>query len=141
MDTARALQKVGFILVIIGTVIDAFFIPETFGLALICLILGVIAIVKLSKFNNYDDEAFIANKSTLLVWGLVALFFSFGIGGLLTVIAYVTTPDGQTAEGQTASNEAVPGPMSLEHAFDLKQKGALTDQEYEEIKKQILSKE
>lgn len=132
INTARTFQKIGFIFVIIGVIVDLVLVPETLGLALILCIVGIIGVVKLSKFGNYSDQEFIEKKGTLLVWGIVTIFTSL-LGGILTLVAYFSLPDSNTSAEKSTG-------MTLEKAFKLKKEGALTDKEYQEIKSNLLNK-
>lgn len=109
--------------------VDLFLVPETFGLALAGLIFSIIAIVKLAKFSRYDDKQFMSQRSTLFIWGITTNFTSALLGGILTLVAYFALP-ATNVTGQLNNNT----PLTLEQAFELKEKGVLSDEEYGNLK-------
>ena len=138
--SARTFQKIGFIFVIIGAIVDVFLIPETFGFAIILSIISIIGAVKLSAFGKYNDQEFVENKGTLLFWGILTLVTSL-LGGIFTLVAYSALPNGETpAATASSSNNTADSGLSIEKAFELKKAGALSDEEFQEIKNKILNK-
>ena len=139
LSSARNFQKIGYIFVIIGAVADIIFIPETFGFSIILCIISIIAAVKLSAFGKYSDQEFIENKGTLLFWGILTLITSL-IGGIFTLIAYSSIPNGDvaattsTSSATTVNNNEPDSDLTIEKAFELKKAGALTDEEFQQIK-------
>ena len=147
LSSARNFQKIGYIFVIIGAVIDVILIPETFGLAIILCIVSITGAVKLSAFGKYSDQEFIENKGTLLFWGILTLITSI-IGGVFTLIAYSSIPNGETvattantstSSVTTANDNASGSGLTIEKAFELKKAGALTDEEFQQIKNKYLN--
>ncbi|MBC8743395.1 SHOCT domain-containing protein [Lactobacillus sp. Marseille-P7033] len=139
ISSARTFQKIGFVFVIIGAIVDVFLIPETFGFAIVLSIISIIAAVKLSAFGKYNDQEFIENKGTLLFWGILTLVTSL-LGGVFTLIAYSAIPNGKTSAAASTSNSLADGGLSIEKAFELKKAGALSDEEFQQVKNKILNK-
>lgn len=139
ISSARTFQKIGFVFVIIGAIVDVFLIPETFGFAIILSIISIIAAVKLSAFGKYNDQEFIENKGTLLFWGILTLVTSL-LGGIFTLVAYSAIPNGESPAATSSSNNTADGGLSIEKAFELKKAGALSDEEFQQVKDKILNK-
>ncbi|MCC4371617.1 SHOCT domain-containing protein [Limosilactobacillus reuteri] len=144
LSSARNFQKIGYIFVIIGAVVDLLLIPETFGFAIILCIISITGAVKLSAFGKYSDQEFVENKGTLLFWGILTLITSI-VGGIFTLIAYSSIPNGEvtattsTSSATTANNNEPDNGLTIEKAFELKKAGALTDEEFQQIKNKYLN--
>lgn len=139
ISSARTFQKIGFVFVIIGAIVDVLLIPETFGFAIILSIISIIAAVKLSAFGKYNDQEFVENKGTLLFWGILTLVTSL-LGGIFTLVAYSAIPSGESPAATSTSNSPADSGLSIEKAFELKKAGALSDEEFQQVKDKILNK-
>lgn len=126
LSTPKTLSFVASILVIVVGGLLCF--------SMIGILAGIIDIlggIFTLKFHNLSDQDFIAKRGTLLVWGIILLLTSL-LGGILLLVAYFQS-NVQLQEDQPSENM-----MSLEKAFDLKEKGAITDEEYNRIKSHSL---
>lgn len=139
ISSARTFQKIGFIFVVIGAIFDVILIPETFGLAIILCIISIVGAIKLSAFSKYNDQEFVENKGTLLFWGILTLITSL-LGGIFTLIAYSSLPNEENSSASSSNSNATNSGLTIEKAFELKKAGALSDEEYQQIKDKFLNK-
>ncbi|WP_054750594.1 DUF5362 family protein [Lacticaseibacillus thailandensis] len=136
LQTAKTLSYVGAIWAIV--------VGALCTLTIIGAIVGVPMIIGgslLLKFHNASDEAFVAQRGSMLAWGIFFLIFTI-VGGVLELVAYVMAGSADTEEFRQAATQRRQQATSdfddLERASEMKAKGILSADEYEAVKDRIL---
>jgi len=127
LQDARKMLGYAQIFGIIGGVVAMFYTFFVGG------IIGIVLAIILGNYRKLSDEELAQKKTTILIFGLIMLILTTLIGGIFALVAYSKIPDAATVAAQPQSNM-----MSLEKAFDLKEKGAISQEEYDKIKSQSL---
>lgn len=128
MQTAKTLVFAGAIAsIVIGILVcfTLFLIP----VGIVDIIGGII----LLKYKDFTDEEFKAKGNTILTWGIILLILNL-VGGICILIAYFLS----VGENRVRKNSNIDELMELEKAFELMQKGVITEEEYEKIKEKII---
>ncbi|WP_288762329.1 DUF5362 family protein [uncultured Lacticaseibacillus sp.] len=134
LQTAKTLSYVGAIWsIVVGALLT---------LSLIGAVVGVPIIIGgalLLKFRNATDEQFIEQRNTMLGWGIFFLIFTV-VGGVLELVAYVMAGSADTEEFRAEHQKAQSADDfdDLERAAEMKEKGVLSETEYESLKERIL---
>lgn len=129
LNTARTLTKIGAIIgILAGAAWIISFIGILWGAA--TLIGGIL----LLKYNKYSDTQFVEKRTPLLIWGILFLFTTI-LGGILLLVAYFTSNINIRQEKEKTE---LSGFTNLEKAYELKEKGVLSDEEFNKIKQKSL---
>lgn len=128
LNTARILLKIGSIIAIIVGII--------WTITLVGILWGIPTLIGgiwLQKYNRFNDYQFVMNRTPILIWGIIFLFTTV-IGGILTIIAYAISKieyDSNSVEVIIESSNK----MSIEKAYELMQRGIISQEEFEQIKR------
>lgn len=141
----------GFFMVLLGLIIALAFISYTYyghGLILWSIFIGIVIIaflsidliggIKLLNLRKLEDDKLIENINTALIWGIILIFTNF-FGGAFAITGYILITR-STMENKTIVEDSKLELDELEKAFELKEKGLITDAEYEELKKKAFNK-
>ena len=102
------------------------------------ILFGILEIaggIFLIKYRNLNFENLRIKSNEILVWGIFLLFTNF-IGGIFALIAYYFLI--REKEEKQKENFLKNNIDEIERAFNLKEKGVISEREYENIKKRIL---
>lgn len=131
MQIAKTLTFIGAIIGIVSGALWCF--------TLVGIIWGVPSIiggVTLLKYRDYSDEEYRINSNNVLIWGIVFIFTSWLVGGVLLIVSYFFA-NGYLGGKQDSHVDDL---LELEKAFELLQKGVITEEEYEEIKRRVMDR-
>lgn len=136
IKTAKALLTAGSIVAIVVGALWCFsIIGILWGVPLI--IGGII----LLGYRKLSDELFITKRNVMLGWGIFFIFTTL-VGGILVIIAYITSnvdTNKQIIEEIKETNETeISNYDTIEKAFELKEKGIISEEEFQAIKKKHL---
>ncbi len=99
---------IGILEVVVGLVTLIFFV------GVIYIILGVITLFVYTRINKIkkmvEEKQYTQAKSSTLLWGIIALLFSFLITGILMILAYTKFDSLITKEQQMAFTQSPPNP-------------------------------
>lgn len=98
-----------------------------------------IASSKISEINGLNDTEFdtAMRNRTSMGWAIFVLIVTFPIG-ICALLPYLTTPEESVQKGDAPAQ--IDYSKDLENLLKMKEKGALTEEEFEEAKKKILEK-
>ncbi|QQK09092.1 hypothetical protein [Miniphocaeibacter halophilus] len=132
INIAKTLTFIGAVIGIVGGVIMFF--------TVVGVIFGVVDIiggVTLLKYKDFSDEEFKEKSNNILVWGIIFIFTAWVVGGICLLVAYFLANYYESARNNSNIDEL----MELEKAFELMQKGVITEEEYEKIKEKIINED
>ncbi|KRM86417.1 SHOCT domain-containing protein [Lacticaseibacillus thailandensis] len=133
LQTAKTLSLIGAIFAIV--------MGALYCLTIIGIILGIPMIIGgiyLLRLRHYNDDNFYAHRGAMLGWGIFFLFCTL-VGGVLELVAYF-----QVNNHVPAANVDARPTMSfssVERAYELKEKGVISQAEFEDIKAAALKQE
>jgi len=83
-------------------------------IGIVYIILGAVSLFVYTRINNIkkmvDQKQYTQAKTSTLLWGIVALLFSFLITGILMILAYTKFDALITKEQQMAFTQSPPNP-------------------------------
>lgn len=124
IESSKSMLKIAGIIAIVGSIIAMFYAFLLPGIA------SLIFSILLLNYGKLSSSEFLKKKNTILFFGIWLLPFGSIIGGILVLIAWSKIPSENEA---TQTNM-----MSLEKAFELKEKGAISEEEFNRIKNNSL---
>lgn len=130
IDNAKTLAMAAGVVAIIAGIIWSFTM-----IGLLWSWLDIIGGILLIRSKGFSDEKFATKSNGLLIFGLIFLVTSL-LGGILAILAYFKLnsvkkyiqPENQRTDF-----------MSLEKAFELKEKGIISEEEFEKVKTKSLA--
>lgn len=111
-----------------------------YSITIIGLIIGIPLIIGGNKFIAYSEYAnndLIENKSNILFWSIFFMFFTL-IGGILGIFGYLQLTG--ELDNITNSIKKEDSLDKLKKIKDLYDSGAITEEEFNKMKKDLLEK-
>lgn len=136
IKTAKGLLTAGSI---IGIVIGACWTITIVGMlwGIPTLVGGILML----KHRNLSDEMFIKKRTPILVWGIIFLFTTL-VAGIFLISSYVISNINLEEEeiklAEEKTNAEILNYQNIEKAYELKEKGIISEEEFENIKKRHL---
>ncbi|WP_414044955.1 SHOCT domain-containing protein [Macrococcus equi] len=126
MESAKTLAMAAGVIAIIAGIVWTFT-----GIGLLWAWLDVVGGILLIRSKGFTDEKFASKQTGILIWGLIFLVTSL-LGGVLAILAYFKL----NSVKSYVNTQGVPNFMDLEKAHELKEKGIISETEFETIKQQ-----
>ncbi|RPF55170.1 SHOCT domain-containing protein [Abyssicoccus albus] len=129
MEAAKTLTFAAGVVAIIAGVIWCFT-----GVGLLWAWLDIIGGILFIRSKGFTDEKFASKSTGILVFGLIFLVTSV-LGGVLAILAYMKLSSAKQSNDQSTGSGNV---MDLEKAYELKNNGVISEEEFEMIKKKTI---
>ena len=130
MSDKALLKAAGIIGIVLGIICCLFIVGLIWGIPMI------IGGYKLYDYSNMPDTEVINYKSSILGWSIFFVFFSF-ISGILGLIYYIGLTSSNNKIEKIEENDYMVELENLKKLYDDK---ILTQEEYENKKKEILER-
>lgn len=107
---------------------------------ILCIgVLDIVGSIYILKNLKMSDEELRENARMILVWGIIFLFTTWIIGGILLIISYILIVYNEDEKKENKKRNISSNDFSeIEKAFELKEKGIITEEEFEKIKRKVI---